>query len=149
MFGRKNITLQQWHPKFLFDKNKISTLPVWIRLHGLPFLSWTNMVGKPLSCDEQTYNYTRLEYARVCVEIFAALPTVHKFEIVSPLSSEPIPAEIDYEWKPPRCDQCKIFCHCCPLTLDPTPKIKTKPEQNQTYTRTSLNRKTITRPPLL
>jgi len=75
MFGGKNIILQQWHLWFQFDKNKISTLPIWIRLHGLLFPLWSkqglslivSMIGRPLLCDEQTYNSTWLEYARVCV----------------------------------------------------------------------------------
>ena len=121
MFGGKNIILQQWHPRFQFDKNKISTLPVWIRLHGLPFPLWSkqglnltaNMIGRPLSCDEQTYNCTRLEYARVCVEIDATLSYVHEFEIDSPLSADPITVTVDYEWKPSRCDKCKVFGHSC------------------------------------
>ncbi|KAG6780113.1 hypothetical protein POTOM_012965 [Populus tomentosa] len=121
MFGGKNIILQQWHPRFQFDKNKISTLPVWIRLHGLPFPLWSkqglslaaSMIGRPLSCDEQTYNCTRLEYARVCVEIDAALPYVQNFEIDSPLSAEPITVTVDYEWKPSRCEKCHVFGHSC------------------------------------
>ncbi|KAJ7009374.1 hypothetical protein NC653_000138 [Populus alba x Populus x berolinensis] len=121
MFGGKNIILQQWHPRFRFDKNKISTLPVWIRLHGLPFPLWSkqglslaaSMIGRPLSCDEQTYNCTRLEYARVCVEIDAALPYVQNFEIDSPLLAEPITVTVDYEWKPSRCEKCHVFGHSC------------------------------------
>jgi hypothetical protein len=68
--GAKTIVLQQWHPNFQFDKNEISKLPVWIRLHGLPFPLWfkkgmslaVSMVGRSLSCDEQTYRCTKLEY---------------------------------------------------------------------------------------
>ena len=124
MFGGKNIILQQWHPRFQFDKNKISTLPVWIRLHGLPFPLWSkqglsmaaSMVGRPLSCDEQTYNCTRLEYARVCVEIDAAQPFIREFEIDSPLSTDPITVTVDYEWKPTCCDKCKVFGHSCTPT---------------------------------
>jgi hypothetical protein len=121
MFGGKNIILQQWHPRYNFDKSKISTLPVWIRLHGLPFPLWSkqglslaaSMVGRPLSCDELTYNCTRLEYARLCVEIDASLPFVHSFEIDCPLSATPITVTVDYEWKPTRCEQCKFFGHSC------------------------------------
>ena len=121
MFGGKTIILQQWHPRFCFDKSKITTLPVWIRIHGLPFPLWSkqglsldaSMVGRPLSCDEQTYKCTRLEYARVCVEIDASLPFVHRYEIDSPLSSDPISIDVEYEWKPSRCDRCKIFGHSC------------------------------------
>ncbi|KAJ6345150.1 hypothetical protein OIU78_007929 [Salix suchowensis] len=89
LFGGKAIVLQQWHPGFKFDKNKISKLPVWIRLHGLPFPLWSqeglsiaaSMVGRPLSCDAQTYNCQRLEFARLCVEIDATLPKVTSFEV--------------------------------------------------------------------
>ncbi|KAJ6871911.1 hypothetical protein NC651_031103 [Populus alba x Populus x berolinensis] len=127
MFGGKNIVLQQWHPRFQFDKTKISTLPVWVRLHGLPFPLWSkqglsmaaSMVGRPLSCDESTYNCLRLDYARVCVEVDAALPYVHEFEIESPLTSEPITVKVDYEWKPSRCEKCRIFGHSCAITPAP------------------------------
>jgi len=129
MFGGKNIVLQQWHPRIQFDKNKISTLPVWIRLHGLPFPLWSkqglslaaSMVGKPLSCDESTYNCTRLEYARLCVEIDASLPYVSEFEIESTLSPEPINIKVEYEWKPSRCEKCSIFGHSCLVTPVPAP----------------------------
>ena len=121
MFGGKTIILQQWHPHFVFDKNKISKLPVWIRLHGLPFPLWSknglslvaSMVGRPLSCDEQTYNCTRLDYARVCVEADATLPFINQFEIESSLSADPILIEVEYEWKPPRCDKCNLFGQVC------------------------------------
>jgi hypothetical protein len=121
MFEGKAIILQQWHPHFVFDKNKISKLPVWIRLHGLPFPLWSksglslaaSMVGKPLSCDEQTYNCTRLDYARVCVEIDASLPFIHQFDMESKLSDEPVLIQVEYEWRPPRCEKCCVFGHVC------------------------------------
>ena len=130
MFGGKNIILQQWHPRFQFDKSKISTLPVWIRLHGLPFPLWSkqglslaaSMVGRPLSCDELTYTCSRLEYARLCVEVDAALPFVHSFDIDSPLSIAPITVTVDYEWTPPRCEKCKVFGHSC---ASPSPIVET------------------------
>jgi len=74
------------------------------------------MVGRPLSCDEQTYNCTRLEYARVCVEIDAALPFIREFDIDNPLFVDPITVTVDYEWKPTRCDKCKVFSHSCTST---------------------------------
>jgi len=134
MFGGKAIILQQWHPHFVFDKNKISKLPVWIRLHGLPFPLWSkaglsliaSMAGRPLSCDEQTYNCTRLDYARVCIEIDAALPLIHQFEIETPLSVEPILIQVEYEWKPPRCGKCCLFGHVCPPVPSLAPTVKGK-----------------------
>ncbi|KAG5232953.1 DUF4283 domain-containing protein [Salix suchowensis] len=121
MFGGKAIILQQWHPQFVFDKNRISKLPVWIRLHGLPFTLWsrkglsvaTSMVDRPLSCDEQTFCCSRLDYARVCVEIDAALPFTHNFNITTPFSEAPLNIQVEYEWKPSRCEKCKLFGHSC------------------------------------
>ncbi|KAJ6362548.1 hypothetical protein OIU78_002863 [Salix suchowensis] len=121
LFGGKAIMLQKWHPSYKFDKDRISKLPVWIRLQGLPFPLWTqaglslaaSMVGCPLSCDSQTYDCTRLEYDRLCVEIDASLPKVTHFEIVSPFSADPIAVEVEYEWLPPHCSQCKLYGHSC------------------------------------
>lgn len=74
------------------------------------------MVGRPLSCDSQTYTCRRLEYARLCVELDACLPKVTSFEIVSLLSSEPITVEVEYEWTPPHCPSCKLYGHTCKKT---------------------------------
>ena len=140
MFGGKNIILQQWHPRFQFDKSKISTLPVWIRLHGLPFPLWSkqglslaaSMVGRPLSCDELTYTCTRLEYARLCVEVDAALPFVRSFEIDSPLSIAPITVTVDYEWTPSRCEKCLVFGHSCAKSMPIVETTVTAAEQPST-----------------
>ncbi|KAJ6397281.1 hypothetical protein OIU84_020283 [Salix udensis] len=121
LFGGKAIILQPWHPLFVFDKNRISKLPVWIRLHGLPFSLWSreglslvsSMVGRPLSCDEATFNCTRLDFARVCVEIDATQPFVHSFDINTPLSNTPLHIDVEFEWKPMRCAKCQLFGHSC------------------------------------
>ncbi|KAJ6369366.1 hypothetical protein OIU78_001686, partial [Salix suchowensis] len=121
MFGGKSLIIQQWHPHIQFDKNRISTVPVWVRLRGLPFPLWTrqglslaaSMVGRPLSCDELTSSCRRLDFARVCVEVDATHPYVHRFEIDSELSQDPIVVEVDYEWKPSRCKRCKVYGHAC------------------------------------
>ncbi|KAJ6676010.1 ZINC KNUCKLE CX2CX4HX4C-RELATED [Salix viminalis] len=121
LFGGKAILLQQWHHLFAFDKNKISKLPVWVRLHGLPFPLWNkeglsqaaSMIGRPLSCDSQTHNCERLEYARLCVEIDASLSKISCFDIINPLSSDPITVEVEYEWMPPHCTSYKIYGHSC------------------------------------
>ncbi|KAJ6435118.1 hypothetical protein OIU84_000358 [Salix udensis] len=117
MFGGKNIILQKWTPLFQFDRQKIQTISVWVRLRGLPLPLWTkqglsmaaSMIGKPLSCDEQTIHCRRMDYARICVELNASLPFVHHFDVVSSLSIEPQRVTMDYEWKPPRCEICTSF----------------------------------------
>ena len=111
MFGGKHIALQQWHPHFQFDRNNITTMPVRVRLYGLPFPLWSteglskaaSMVGRPLSCDEATFYGTRLDYARMCVEVTTGDEFVHQFELEMPSSTTPCMVRVDYEWKPTRC----------------------------------------------
>ena len=139
MFGGKHIALQQWHPRIQFEKNKIKSIPVWIRLYGLPFPLWTmeglsraaSMVGKPLSCDAPTYNSTRLDYARVCVEVTADEDFIHQFELQTPLSTMPTTVRIEYEWKPTRCTTCYTYGHSCKKNSD-NQNLQHKPEAKQT-----------------
>ncbi|KAJ6289830.1 hypothetical protein OIU78_025699 [Salix suchowensis] len=121
MFGGKHIALQQWHPHFQFDRNNIKTMSVWVRFYGLPFPLWSteglskaaSMVGRPLSCDEATFHGTRLDYARMCVEVTVGDKFVHHFELEMPSSKTPCMVRVDYKWKPTRCQQCKTFGHSC------------------------------------
>ncbi|KAB5544818.1 hypothetical protein DKX38_012930 [Salix brachista] len=139
MFGGKNIILQKWTPKFQFDKSRITSIPVWIRLKGLPLPLWTkqglslatSMVGTPLSCDEPTISCSRLDYARLCIELNANLPFVHQFEIESPLTEEPQLVKVDYEWKPPRCERCQCFGHNCVAKEEQIMKHNNKDEKKQ------------------
>ncbi|KAJ6425789.1 hypothetical protein OIU84_026380 [Salix udensis] len=77
MFGGKTMILQQWHPQFIFDKNRISKLPVWVRIHD------------------------------------AALPFITQFELKTPISADPLHIEVEFEWKPARCEKCRVFRHAC------------------------------------
>ena len=76
-------------------------------------------MGRALSCDEPTYHCSRLDYARVCVEIDVALPFIHHFDINTPFSESPLHIQVEYEWKPPRCEKCKLFGHVCKPQMDP------------------------------
>ncbi|KAJ6417088.1 hypothetical protein OIU84_002893 [Salix udensis] len=71
------------------------------------------MAGKPQSCDDQTINCRRLDYARLCVELDANLPFIHHFEVESPLTEEPVKVTMEHEWKPARCETCRSFGHIC------------------------------------
>ncbi|KAJ6287849.1 hypothetical protein OIU78_029184 [Salix suchowensis] len=140
MFGGKTVLLQKWTPGFQFDKNKIRAIPVWARLQGLPFPLWNkkglsmaaSMVGKPLASDEATLQGTRLEYARVCIEIEADLPLVHKFQVASSLSEDPITVDVTYEWKPSKCDICKVFGHACKVQSREEDLIRKRDEVGET-----------------
>lgn len=43
MFGGKAFILQQWSASFAFNRNSITKVPVWAKLHGLLFLSGPKM----------------------------------------------------------------------------------------------------------
>ena len=67
-----------------------------------------------MSCDEPTYCCIRLDYAHVCVELDAAEPYTTNFEITTPFSKDPLRIDVEYEWRPARCDKCRLFGHICP-----------------------------------
>jgi len=124
MFGGKAIILQKWHYGFVFDMNKITKIPVWIQIYDLPFPLWTNeglnevasMVGQPLSCDELTLGCKRLDYTRLCVEVDAFLPFIHKFELEFSTTIREV--HVNYEWKSKRCEKCQVFGHSCQPSAD-------------------------------
>ncbi|KAJ6725290.1 hypothetical protein OIU85_023140 [Salix viminalis] len=66
-------------------------------------------VRRPLACDEATFICSRLDFARVCVEIDAASPFIHNFSVLTPLSKDPLNIEVEFEWKPTRCAKCRLF----------------------------------------
>uniref|UniRef100_A0A6N2LUH8 DUF4283 domain-containing protein n=1 Tax=Salix viminalis TaxID=40686 RepID=A0A6N2LUH8_SALVM len=63
LFGGKTMILLKWYLGFYFDKNRISSLLVWVWLKGLPFtlcnkqgLSMAaSMAEKPIDYNEHTF----------------------------------------------------------------------------------------------
>ncbi|KAJ6421667.1 hypothetical protein OIU84_028947 [Salix udensis] len=88
------------------------------------------MMGRPLSCDESTFCCTRLDYERVCVEIDTAKPFIKNFDLKNPFSADPLHIEVEYKWKPARCEKCRVFGHVCT-----DKKENVLPEEGQTTQR--------------
>jgi hypothetical protein len=69
------------HDTFILFLTRIKSqkMATWIHFQGFPFpfLNETslgivaNMVGTPLAYDEQTFNSTKLDYTRICIELDA------------------------------------------------------------------------------
>lgn len=101
------------------SKNHPASIPVWVKLHRLPLEVWTQVgfskigsaIGKPIHVDEATSKRRRLDYARICVEIEASdeLPT----DIAISVNAESVMVGVEYQWLPPRCENCKVFGHSC------------------------------------
>ncbi|GJR78302.1 putative reverse transcriptase domain-containing protein [Tanacetum coccineum] len=96
-FIRNNpLILKKWHPDMNLLKEEVGTVPVWVKLHGVPVTTFSedrlSAIATKLDCG---CKITREGYytCNICVE---------------------------YEWKPPRCACCKVFGHVleeCPKNI--------------------------------
>nr|GEY67286.1 hypothetical protein [Tanacetum cinerariifolium] len=112
--------LKKWHPNENLLKEDVSTVPVWVKLHGVPVTAFSEdglsaistTLGTLLMLDSYTsdmfmQSWGRSIYARVMIELRAdielkdnnvmAMPKIiregHYIRNVC----------VEYEWKPPRC----------------------------------------------
>ncbi|KAF5204037.1 hypothetical protein FRX31_006377, partial [Thalictrum thalictroides] len=75
--GGKLFVIRQWTKEVEMHKSKVSTLPIWIKVYHIPKELWSpkgisfiaSLLGLPLCMDEKTLKRTRLEFAKICVEI--------------------------------------------------------------------------------
>ncbi|GJX73038.1 RNA-directed DNA polymerase, eukaryota, reverse transcriptase zinc-binding domain protein [Tanacetum coccineum] len=84
-FMRNNpLILKKWHPDENLLKEDVSTVPVWVKLHGVPVTAFSEdglsvvatKLGTPLKLDSNTSNicmqsWGRSSYARVMIELRA------------------------------------------------------------------------------
>lgn len=76
-WGSAGLFLTPWFPNFDANKVKVSMMPVWVRLHGLPLHFWHHKVlaaigdslGKFLKMDEDRAIRGIFTFARICVEV--------------------------------------------------------------------------------
>ncbi|KAK1256906.1 hypothetical protein QJS04_geneDACA024128 [Acorus gramineus] len=115
--------VQKWTPEARMEQERLTSIPLWIRLPNLPLHLWEadclsrigSTIGVPLYADSATLCYKRASYARICVEVQAskALPESVLVEL-APGNRETF--KVEYDWKPIACQHCKTFGHdevCC------------------------------------
>lgn len=104
---------------FEFDDEEIKSVPVWIKLPGLPLECWnatalgkiTSKVGTPLYMDKLTHTKkNELTYARVLVEVDASKELVRTIQIKLPIGKTREQTVI-YEYEPKFCSGCKVIGH--------------------------------------
>ncbi|GJZ70610.1 cytokinin dehydrogenase 3-like protein, partial [Tanacetum coccineum] len=128
-FIRNNpLILKKWHPDENLLKEDVSTVPVWVKLHGVPITAFNNdglsviatKLGTPLMLDSYTsdmcmQSWGRSSYARVMIELRADVELKDNIVVAIPrIKGEGhyiCNVHVEYEWKPPRCTSCKIFGH--------------------------------------
>ncbi|GJT39899.1 hypothetical protein Tco_0939764 [Tanacetum coccineum] len=140
------IILGIWTPNTRLRKDEITTAPVWVKLHNVPIVAFlkvglsliTTQIGRPIMLDTYTStmclkSWGRNTYARELVEVSSKTDLLDlvvmaiTFQDRSGHFMETI--DIEYEWRPPRCDTCKIFDHTdeqCPKKPKTTTPIQVK-----------------------
>ncbi|GKC22861.1 zinc finger, CCHC-type containing protein [Tanacetum coccineum] len=126
-FIRNNpLILKKWHPDVNLLKEDVSTIPVWVKLHGVPVTAFSEdgLSG-------------RSSYARAMIELRADVELKDNILVVMPkIAGEghhTCNIRVEYEWKPPRCTSCKVSGHIheeCPKnTCAGETKTMKKPSQ--------------------
>nr|GEZ75071.1 hypothetical protein [Tanacetum cinerariifolium] len=81
----------KWHPDENLLKEDVSTLPVWVKLHGVPVMAFSEDGLSAIS--------TKLD------NIVVAMPKITREGHYTCNFC------VEYEWKPSRCSSCKVFGH--------------------------------------
>ncbi|GJR81029.1 zinc knuckle CX2CX4HX4C containing protein [Tanacetum coccineum] len=128
------LILNIWKPNTKLEKEEVLSIPVWVKLHKVPIVAYsevglshiTSKLGKPIMLDSYTCDicinpWGRSTYARALIEMSSDRAFVESLVVGIPLedgsghSMETI--SVEYEWKPPRCGDCKIFGHTLSMCL--------------------------------
>ncbi|GJX73754.1 zinc knuckle CX2CX4HX4C containing protein [Tanacetum coccineum] len=128
LIRRVPLILNMWSPNVDLKKDEVKTAPVWIKLHHVPIVAYTEVglslittqIGKPIMLDSYTSNmcvssWGRSSYARALIEVSADKELMESIVIAIPLGKDKghslATVVIEYEWRPPRCSTCLIFDH--------------------------------------
>ncbi|XP_062080831.1 uncharacterized protein LOC133785627 [Humulus lupulus] len=128
-FDRKPVIILPWTTD-LSAFRMICSVPLWIRLHDLGFQYWgskclsalVSMIGKPIMVDKFTRERSRVQFARVLVEMNI---TDNPPRIIQYLNEhgQLIEQGVDYEWLPVKCKTCLGYGHSM---VDCRRKMKTE-----------------------
>ncbi|GJS07078.1 beta-caryophyllene synthase [Tanacetum coccineum] len=145
------LILKKWHPDENLLKEGVSTIPVWVKLHGVPVTAFSEdglsviatKLGTPLMLDSYTsdmcmQSWGRSSYTRVMIELRADVELKDNIVLAMPKIIREghyiCNVRVEYEWKPPRCSSCKVFEHIheeCPKNIGACEK-KTVKKPSQT-----------------
>nr|GEZ53198.1 hypothetical protein [Tanacetum cinerariifolium] len=95
------LILNRWTPNVSLKIDEVTKVPVWVKLHNVPVVAY--------SADG------RINFARALVEINAGSDLKHEVSMAIPLEDRTGHTrgviKVEYEWRPPHCNDCKIFSH--------------------------------------
>ncbi|XP_062106727.1 uncharacterized protein LOC133818056 [Humulus lupulus] len=116
-FDRKPVIVRPWTTD-LSAIRLIRSVPLWVRLHDLRLQYWgskclsalVSTVGKPLLVDKFTRERSRVQFARVLVEMEITDDPPRSLQFVNEYG-QIIEQGIEYEWLPTKCKTCSGFGH--------------------------------------
>jgi len=128
MIRNKPIILNVWSSTSKLHKDDIKNVSVWVKLHDVPLVAYTDVglsllmsqIGTPKLMDSFTASmctnvWGRSSFARALVDISADKGFKEEITIVVPeLEGDGFGSakvSVEYEWKPPRCSMCCVFGH--------------------------------------
>ncbi|KAF6139263.1 hypothetical protein GIB67_021473 [Kingdonia uniflora] len=110
--------IRPWCLNIEKEITNLRIIPIWVILRKIPNYLWNpegigliaSVIGVPICLDRATEEKTRLNYARVCVEINyeSELPYIVPFDVDD---GEVAHIEAEYAWLPPKCLDCGVFGH--------------------------------------
>ncbi|GJQ90655.1 zinc knuckle CX2CX4HX4C containing protein [Tanacetum coccineum] len=137
MIRNSPLILKKWMINTRLFKEELTRIPVWVKLHDVPIQVFSKdgisliatQIGKPVILDSFTSSmctnyWGQGSFARCLIEVRAnaTLKDIVTMGIPLPdgegFTKETI--QVEYEWKPPCCDHCKIFGHVydqCPKNV--------------------------------
>ena len=115
----KPFILRKWEPHLSLEKDRISKVPIWVHFYNIPLEYWSHeglsyiasMIGKPIQADKMTASRRCITYARICIEVDASEDWITSFELEDVNGKNPITIQVESQWTPTRCPQCKCFGH--------------------------------------
>ncbi|GJZ31499.1 ribonuclease H-like domain-containing protein [Tanacetum coccineum] len=141
MIRNSLIILKKWSMDTSLLKEELTRIPIWVKLHDVPLQVFeedgisliATFIGKPVMLDSYTSSmcndsWGRSSFAQCLIKVNSKADLVDVVTIGIPsLTSDGFTKEtirVEYEWRPPRCDLCKIFGHvhdhCPKRVVSPT-----------------------------
>ncbi|GJY62492.1 zinc knuckle CX2CX4HX4C containing protein [Tanacetum coccineum] len=151
------IILKKWTIDTRLLKEELTRIPIWVKLHDVPIQVFeedgisliATFIGKPVMLDSYTSSmcnesWGRSSFARCLTKVNSEADLVDVVTIGIPsLSRDGFTKEtirVEYEWRPPRCDICKIFGHVhdyCPKKVMSHPIVTTSNVATPTVEKTT------------
>nr|GEV80992.1 hypothetical protein [Tanacetum cinerariifolium] len=136
MIKNNPIILKQWTMNTSLLEEELNRVPIWVKFYdvsleifdeeGISIIS--SHIGKTIMLDAYTSamckdSWGRSSFARCLIEVSSNEPLKDSFTIgihvLCCLGFTQELIKVEYEWKPLRCDICKIFGHCSNMSSYP------------------------------